>query len=154
MYVIIPWIIKLAGLFELFFVNFIGLPFNSGTFVYCILLIGLVTWGLIYTKKRNRAVLNTILLSFTFIVIGYTSFLMLVIRSNARTPIDENNPANAMASWLTWDGNNTVTGRCSPAPITMHRSIDRKDGSPVYTREDKAGKYVITDKKRKITACL
>ena len=43
-----------------------------------------------------KPVLNTIILAFTFILIGYSSFLMLVIRSNADTPIDENNPENAM----------------------------------------------------------
>lgn len=149
MYVIIPWIIKLAGLFELFFINSIGLPFNSGTIIYFVLLIGLITWGLIYTKKKGRTVLNTIIISFTFLIIGYTSFLMLVVRSNAKTPLDENNPENAMyllaylnrEQYGDWP---LVTGPYYNAPV-----IDRKNGSPFYTKEEKAGKYVITDKREK-----
>jgi len=96
MYVIIPWVLNLAGLTELFFVNSLGMPFNSGTIFYGFAIIGLVVWGLIYSKRRMKTVLNTVILAFTFILIGYTSFLMLVIRSNANTPIDENNPENAM----------------------------------------------------------
>ncbi len=149
MYVIIPWIIKLAGLFELFFINSIGLPFNSGTIIYFVLLIGLITWSLIYTKKQGRTVLNTIIISFTFLIIGYTSFLMLVVRSNAKTPLDENNPENAMGL-LAYLGREQygdwplITGPYYNAPV-----IDRKNGSPVYTKNDKAGKYVITDKREK-----
>ncbi len=149
MYVIIPWIIKLAGLFELFFINFIGLPFNSGTIIYFVLLIGLVIWGLIYTEKQGKTILNTILIAFTFIVIGYTSFLMLVVRSNAKTPINENNPANAMGL-LAYLGREQygdwplLSGPYYNAPM-----VDRKDGTPVYTKDEKAGKYVITDKREK-----
>jgi hypothetical protein len=149
MYIIIPWIIKLAGLFELFFVNSIGLPFNTGTIFYFILLIGLVVWGLIYTKRQGRAVLNTILIAFTFIVIGYTSFLMLVVRSNAQTPINENSPSNAMAllSYLAREQYGDwplLTGPYYNAPV-----VGREDGSPVYKKDEKAGKYVITDKREK-----
>jgi hypothetical protein len=150
MYVIIPWIIKLAGLFEQFFINSVGLPFNSGTIIYFVLLIGLVIWGLIYTRQQGKAVLNTILLAFTFIVIGYTSFIMLVVRSNANPPLDENNPENAMyllaylnrEQYGDWP---LLSGPYYNAPL-----IDRKDGNPVYTKDDKAGKYVITDKREKI----
>jgi hypothetical protein len=149
MYVIIPWIIKLAGLFELFFINGIGMPFNSGTIIYFILLTGATIWGLIYTKRQGKSVLNTVLLAFTFIVIGYTSFIMLVVRSNAKTPINENNPSNAMGllaylareQYGDWP---LVTGPYYNAPV-----IDRVDGSPVYTQDKKAGKYVITDKREK-----
>ncbi|HPT04495.1 MAG TPA: DUF2723 domain-containing protein, partial [Bacteroidales bacterium] len=92
MYVIIPWIVKLAGSFELFFVNTIGLPFNSGTLIYFAIIIGAIVWGLIYTRNHNRSVLNMVILCFTFILIGYSSFFMLIIRANANTPINENDP--------------------------------------------------------------
>ncbi len=150
MYVIIPWIIKLAGWFELFFINTVGLPFNSGTLLYFILLIGLIAWGILYTRKAMKPVLNAVILAFTFIVIGYSSFLMLVIRSNANPPIDENNPENAMyllaylnreqyGDWPLWKG------QYYNAPV-----VDRKNGTPVYTRDDKTGKYVITDKREMV----
>ena len=90
MYGIIPLTVKFAGIFELVFVNEFGLPFNSGTVFYFLLIIGLITFGLIYTHKREKKILNLVILAFTFIIIGYSSFLMLVIRSNAGTPINEN----------------------------------------------------------------
>lgn len=149
MYVLIPWIVKLAGLFELFFVNSIGMPFNSGTIIYFALLIGLITGGLIYTRKKGKGILNTIILAFTFIVIGYTSFLMLVIRSNANTPLDENNPENAMylLSYLNREQYGDwplLSGPYYDAPV-----IDRTDGNPTYTKDEASGKYLITDKKEK-----
>ena len=150
MYIIIPWVIKLAGLFELFFVNSFGLPFNSGTIVYFFLLVGLIIWGLKYTSKKGKPVWNAIILAFTFIVIGYSSFLSLVIRSNADTPIDENNPENAMyllaylnrEQYGDWP---LLTGQYYNAPV-----IDRTDGNPVYAKDTKSGKYIVTDKREKV----
>ena len=150
MYLIIPWIIKLAGLFELFFVNSVGLPFNFGTIIYLIFMLGLIIWGLYYTHKKDKPVWNAIVLAITFIVIGYSSFLMLVIRSNADTPLDENNPENAMyllaylnrEQYGDWP---LVSGQYYNAPV-----VDRTDGNPVYVKDLKSGKYVITDKREKV----
>ena len=150
MYLIIPWIIKLAGLSELFFVNAFGMPFNSGTIIYFILLIGAIVWGLYYTRKVGKPVWNAIILGITFIVVGYSSFLLLVIRSNADTPIDENNPENAMyllaylnrEQYGDWP---LLKGQYYNAPV-----IDRTDGNPVYAKDTKAGKYIITDKREKV----
>lgn len=150
MYLIIPWILKLAGLFELFFINTLGLPFNTGTIIYFALIIGFIIWGLIYTRKKSKPVWNTIILSFSFIMIGYSSFLMLVIRSNANPPIDENNPENAMyllaymnrEQYGDWP---LLTGQYYNAPI-----VDREDGNPVYAKDDKSGKYIVTDKREKV----
>ena len=150
MYLIIPWVVKLAGLFELFFVNNIGLPFNSGTIIYFVLLIGFIVWGLHYTIRKAKPVWNAMLLALTFIVIGYSSFLMLVIRSNADTPIDENNPENAMyllaylnrEQYGDWP---LVKGQYYNAPV-----IDRADGAPVYIKDTKAGKYLISDKRERV----
>ena len=150
MYLIIPWIIKLAGLFELFFINTIGLPFNSGTIIYFVLLIGGIIWGLMFTGKYGKPVWNAIILGITFIVIGYSSFLLLVIRSNADTPIDENNPENAMyllaylnrEQYGDWP---LLTGQYYNAPV-----IDRTNGNPVYVKDTKTGKYIITDKRERV----
>jgi hypothetical protein len=92
MYFIIPGVIWLASRFELMFVNGFGLPYNSGVLFYVVLLLG----GLIYliwiSLKRNRVLLNTIVTCFTIILLGYSSFLMIVIRSVAEPPMDENDP--------------------------------------------------------------
>jgi hypothetical protein len=63
MYFFIPGIVKLAGSFELFFVNSIGMPFNSGTIIYFALLIGLIVWGHLYSVRKFKNILNTIILS-------------------------------------------------------------------------------------------
>jgi hypothetical protein len=97
MYLIIPWIIKFASKFEIFFINSIGLPFNSGTIIFFLLLIGLIVWGLFYSKRKEKPVLNTIVLSFLFFLIGYSTFATIIIRANSNTPINENAPKDAMS---------------------------------------------------------
>lgn len=148
MYFLIPWIPKLAGIFELLFVNTFGLPFNSGTIIYFVLLFGLITWGLIFTRRNGKPILNTILLSLVFILIGYSSFVGLVIRANAGTPINENAPKEAISlvSFLNREQYGTwpfLYGAYYTAPMT-----DMEDGSPVYKRDDKSGKYIIIDDRK------
>lgn len=145
---IVPWVVKLSSMFELLFVNSFGLPFNSGTAFYFIVLIGLIVWGLKYTIQKQKVLLNTLILGFTFILIGYSSFFMIIIRSNANPPIDENSPEDAISllSYLAreqygdWP---VLYGQYYNAP-----TIDLKDGNPVYVKDVKKGKYVITDDRK------
>jgi hypothetical protein len=148
MFLIIPGVVELSGKFELLFVNGFGLPFNSGTIFFFALLIGLIIWSLWYTRKRQKTVLNTIILAFTFILIGYSSFLMLVIRANADTPINENAPKDAISllSYLNREQYGTwpiLSGQYYDAPI-----IDYADGKPVYAKDKKEGKYVVIDDRK------
>ncbi len=148
MYIIIPVIVRLAGWFEFFFVNTLGFPFNVGPVVFFLLLIGLIVWGLIYTRRKLKPVLNAIVLSLTFIFIGYSSFFLLVIRSNADPPIDENNPENAMylLSYLNREQYGDwplLKGQYYNAPV-----IDRQDGTPIYAKDEKTGKYIIVDERK------
>ena len=94
---IINYAISFITGFELFFVNYIGLPFNSGTIIYFLSIIALVTFGLKFTRKHNFPILNNVILSFMMLLIGYSSFAVLVVRSNANPPIDENNPEDAVS---------------------------------------------------------
>ena len=148
MYGIIPWIVRLSGLFELFFVNNIGLPFNSGTVIYFLLLIGLIIFGLQYTIKKKKLIANSVILALVFILIGYSSFFLLVIRSNADTPIDENSPEDAISllSYLNREQYGTwpiFHGQYFNAPV-----VEYDDGNPVYIKDVKKGKYVITDERK------
>ncbi|MEI6695487.1 MAG: DUF2723 domain-containing protein [Bacteroidota bacterium] len=93
---IIPYIVDLAGKFELLFINGAGLPFNSGTIIYFILLLTGIIFGVRYTTRKKKVVLNTIFVALVFILVGYSSFFILVIRANADTPINENNPKDAI----------------------------------------------------------
>ena len=148
MYFVIPWIPKLASLFELTFVNGFGLPFNTGLIFYFILFFGLLIWGLWYTRAKGKTVLNTVLLSLSFLLIGYSSFVSLVIRSNADTPINENKPKDALTlvSFLNREQYGTwpfLYGQYYTAPV-----IDYKDGSPVYKKNTATGKYDIVDNRK------
>jgi hypothetical protein len=148
MYLIIPQIVNLAGKFELFFVNSIGMPFNSGTIIYFLVITAAIVGGLFYTMKTGKTVFNTVILAFMFILIGYSSFFILVIRANANTPINENDPKDALAllSYLNREQYGTwplLTGQYYNAP-----RIDYLDGNPVYTKDVKKGKYVIKDDRR------
>ncbi len=148
MYVIIPGIVWLSGMFELFFVNSIGLPFNSGTIIYFVLLIALIVWAVHYTHKRKMIVLNTIVLGLVFILIGYSTFFMLVIRSNADVPIDENNPEDAVSllAYLNREQYGTYPifyGQYYNAPV-----VDYGDGTPVRVRDNDKGEYVVTDDRK------
>ena len=103
--VIIPKTVDVADWFERLFTNSFGLPFNSGAFFFIILLAGLITWGIKKTTSEGREVLNTVILSFAVLLIGYSSFTMIVVRSNANTPLDENNPETlgSLVSYLNRD---------------------------------------------------
>ncbi len=147
MSLIIPWIVKLAGLFELLFVNSFGLPFNTGSIIYFLLLGAGIFYGLKYTHKMGKVVLNTAILAFMFILIGYSSFFLLVIRADANTPINENSPDDAisMLAYLNREQYGDwplMAGQYYMAPVK-----DSKDGDPVYVKDSKKGKYVITDRR-------
>ncbi|MDP4291511.1 MAG: DUF2723 domain-containing protein, partial [Bacteroidota bacterium] len=135
MYGIIPLTVEFAGKLELDFVNVLHLPFNLGTVVYFLLIIGLITFGLIYTHRRGKKVMNLVILAFTFILIGYSSFLMLVIRANADTPINENEPSDAVGllaflnreQYGDWP---LLYGPYYNAPVTGYT-----DGTPYYMKD-------------------
>lgn len=149
-YMLIPGIIWLAGHFELFFINSAGLPFNSGTIIYFALIIGLIVWGIRYTIKKGKVILNTIILSFTFLLIGYSTFFILIIRSNAGTPINENAPKDAISllSYLNreqYGETPLITGPYFNAGNEREESSKWKDQSPVYEKDVEQGKYIMTD---------
>jgi succinate dehydrogenase flavin-adding protein (antitoxin of CptAB toxin-antitoxin module) len=147
MFIIIPGIVSLSTAFELFFVNSMGMPFNSGTLIYFAILLTLIILGLIFTRKHGKVILNTIILSFVFILIGYSSFMLLIIRSNENTPIDENSPEDAIAllSYLNREQYGDwpiLSGQYYTAPI-----VDYDDGNPLYVKDREAGRYKITNKR-------
>ena len=149
MYVIIPGIVSLSSSFELFFVNSIGLPFNSGTVIFFIIVVAAIVWGIRYTIRKKKLVLNTIILGFVFFLIGYSSFFMLVVRANANTPINENSPKDAISllSFLNREqyGDWPIfSGAYYNAP-----PIGNKDVGNVYVKDIKSGKYVVAAKKSK-----
>ena len=95
--IIIPTLPSIAGSFEIFFVNTLGLPFGSGAIFVAAIVIGGLIWGVMYSQKVEKPLLNTALLGLTFVMIGYSSYALVVIRSNYNTPINQNDPSDAMS---------------------------------------------------------
>ena len=138
--------VDLAGVMELFFVNSLGLPFDSGVIFYFILLIGLIVFGIRYTRRKGKVVLNTILLGLTFLLIGYSTFAMLVIRSNADTPINEDAPKNAAALRAYLDRQQYGTWPLLYGPYYNAPQTGTKVGSSVYKWNNKTKRYDVIDK--------
>lgn len=209
LYGLIPGFVDIASIFDLFFVNTLGLPFNSGVIVYIILTLALLVWaiyetsvnknhirvavssvlaltltgipflgtnkiigalvilGLIiyfYVKKSNiniRWVHNAIVMV-AVMLIGYSSYALIVIRSTANPPMDQNSPENvfALKSYLNRDqyGDNPLLyGPVYNAPINRvaegrYCVYDQKDGDPIYapkpkTSPDDKDEYIIAGHK-------
>jgi len=90
-----PNILRFFSASEIFFVNSIGLPFNSGSIIAGLILIAAIYYGLRYTKQKQYKHLNTAILCLTFIMIGFSTWWMLPIRANANVIINENDPSSA-----------------------------------------------------------
>jgi len=90
-----PFTLKFFSVLELFFVNNVGMPFNSGSIIAALLIIAGFYFAIRYTRKKKQVATNTFILAILFIMIGFSSWLMLPIRANANTTINENNPSSA-----------------------------------------------------------
>jgi MFS family permease len=95
--VAIQWTVKFAGKFDIWFVNGLGLPFFSG-FIFFFILLGLLVWfGLRMADKRSWSFLRLGLWCFIFMMIGYSTYVTTLIRSNANPAIDMNNVDNPIS---------------------------------------------------------
>ncbi len=130
---------NLLAYFDLFFVNTLGMPYNSGA-VFCMLLIfAALAYGIYYTYKRGKVLWNTVWLSTSVFYIGFSLFAVIIIRSAANTPTNENQPDNpfSLAYYLgreQYGSSPLVSGATfASAPIA---------GDPVYGYTKKDGKYL------------
>lgn len=92
--IIIPGTISMASSFEVFFRNSLGLPFAFGTIFFFIALIALMIFVLRWAAKNGKTIVYNATFGLILLFIGYGSFAVIVIRSNADTPMDQNNPEN------------------------------------------------------------
>jgi hypothetical protein len=93
-FVLMPGIPEVAGWFELLFVNVLGLPYNTGVLFFMAVLFAGLAYGIYYSLRTKRVILNYALTAFTVIMIGYSSYAMIMIRSSARPPMNQNNPSD------------------------------------------------------------
>ena len=92
---LLPLTMALFGKTEIFMVNNLGLPFESGTIFVALLFIAFFYFGLQFTRKKGYVQINTLILCILFILIGFSAWMMLPIRANANTVINENRPGDA-----------------------------------------------------------
>lgn len=90
--ILIPQIPNIGAWFDRFFTNNLGLPFNMGFIFFSLFLGGVLTYAIYYTNAKKKYLYNNIFVALTVIIIGLSSFAMIVVRSNANPPLDENNP--------------------------------------------------------------
>ncbi|PVH24740.1 protein O-mannosyl-transferase family [Sphingobacterium corticibacter] len=92
---VIQFSIKFAAYFDLFFVNSLGMGFGTGAAFFAIVVIGALIYGIWYSAKAAKPILNIALVSLGFILFGYSSFAMIVIRAKANPSLNNSDPDNA-----------------------------------------------------------
>ena len=145
----LTYVLKLFGWGEVFFINEIGLPFNSGTIIIGLLFAAAFYFGLRYTRKNNYVFGNTLVLCLLFMFLGFSSWLMLPIRANANVIINENNPADARAL-LAYYNRDQYPGVDSPFYGAYYsdrfaEAGPSRDDKPKYEQDEVSGKYVIVN---------
>ncbi|MGB5821211.1 MAG: DUF2723 domain-containing protein, partial [Saonia sp.] len=146
----LTYVLKLFGWSEVFFINSIGLPFNSGTLIMGLIFVGAFYYGLRYTRKNNYRNANTIVLCTMFLFLGFSSWLLLPVRANANVVINENNPSDAR-SLLAYYNREQYPGVDSPVYGAYYSDLfapagDEIDEKPKYEKDKKLGKYIIVNK--------
>ena len=146
-----PNILSYFSALEIFFVNSIGLPFNYGSIIAFIILSTVIYLGLRYTKTKGYVTLNTGLLCVTFIIIGFTTWLMLPIRANANVPVNENNPSSAreLLAYYNLEQYPKTHLFYGPQFTDQYAGLDEKnpfvDDKPKYEKDLNTSKYIIVN---------
>lgn len=148
---LLPFALGFFGKTEIFMVNELGLPFNSGTIFAFLLIVAAFYFGLQYTKKKGHVFYNTLILSTLFILIGFSTWLMLPIRANANTPINENKPSDAAEVLAYYNREQYGEQKLFYGPqfSEAYSGLDSVtpylDDKPNYERDYTTNTYVITN---------
>ena len=137
--------VQLAGSFELFFVNDLGMPFNTGAVVYLALLVAAIVALLVVSHRRGWWAVNTMTLGMAMVLLGYSTFATIMIRSAANPPMDENDPENlfALLSYLSreqYGDRPLATGQFWDTPTVLDKPYT--DGKPAWVKS-----YSVTRKR-------
>ena len=148
---LLPTTLAFFGKSEVFFVNNIGLPFNSGTIIAGICFLLFFFYSLRFTEKKKWINLNTITLCILFVLVGFSSWLMIPIRANANTVINENAPTDARALLAYYNLEQYPETHLFYGPLfsDVYAGQDETepyfDDKPKYERDYKKGKYIIVN---------
>ncbi len=157
---LLPTTLAFFGNSEVFFVNNFGLPFNSGTIIAALVIISLFYFSLRYSHKNNWVNINTGILCTLFMLIGFASWIMIPIRANANTVINENSPSDARLLLAYYNMEQYPETKLFYGPMfsDIYSGQDEIepfiDDKPKYEKDLKNSKYIIVNhwEKAKINA--
>lgn len=131
--------------FDIFFVNSIGLPFFSGAAIFIAIVVLVGFYGCRQSQKKQKNIIVLSIVGLMYFMVGYSSYCMIIIRSQADTSIDENNPENlvSLASYLKRESYGTRPFLYGPYFTGNVKAY--KQGAPVYTMGKE--KYELSDYK-------
>jgi len=139
---IIQYVPIIASWFELLFVNSLHMPLNSGAIFFLLLVCALLAMLIIWSRKNGRYMLHLCTLCVVFIIIGYSSYISIIVRSKADVPIDMGNPDNVMTLIPYLQRDQYGAQPILFGPDFDSRVTDVKDGRAIYAAVKKDGKYV------------
>ena len=148
---LLPLTLAFFGNAEVFFVNTFGLPFNSGTLIAALVFISFFYFSLRYTKKKNWVNINTGILCVLFVLLGFSSWIMIPIRANANTVINENSPSDARLLLAYYNLEQYPDTHLFYGPMFsdvyagQDPDIPFIDDKPKYERDLTTGKYIIVN---------
>jgi hypothetical protein len=148
---LLPYTLAFFGKMEIFMVNSIGLPFNSGTIFALLLIVAFFYFGLKYTREKGHPFYNTVILCILFLLIGFSTWMMLPIRANANVVINENKPSDAAEVLAYYNREQYGVNPLfyGPQYTDTFAGLDADqpylDKKPNYERDYKTGKYVIVN---------
>ncbi len=148
---LLPNALRLFSASEIFFVNTIGLPFNSGSIIAGIAVVTAFYFGLKYTKDKGYKYANTLTLCLIFIFIGFSSWIMLPIRANANVIINENNPSSARELLAYYNLEQYPETHLFYGPLftDQYSGLDKNnpylDDKPKYEKDEESGEYIIVN---------
>ncbi|HPB89561.1 MAG TPA: DUF2723 domain-containing protein [Bacteroidales bacterium] len=121
---IVQYLPRVAAFFDRIFVNGLGAPFNLGAVIFLVLLLVACFFGMYRLRKKEKAIMHTIVLSFTTILIGFSTFAVVVIRASANTPTNEYQPDNpyTLVRYLSreqYGSNPIIYGQAYTAPYDI-----------------------------------
>lgn len=130
---------------EIWLVNSLGMPFGSGVLLIVILVLSAIIYAIYYSIKTNRVALNTVLLGVSFVMIGYMSYGIVLVRANFAPPINQNDPRNVLGliyylNMEQYPSRPLLYGKYFNAPL-----LGYEKGKPIYSQKD--GRYEVTDHK-------
>lgn len=144
---VIQYSVKLAAYFDLFFVNSLGLGFGSGILVFIVLLISLIVLGLYYANQKKKVILHLSILSLCFVLFGFSSYTMLLVRAQTNISLNNNSPDNAFSflgylSREQYGSEPLIKGPTyNSKPIAVQENHTYRKDEEKYTRVDAPGKY-------------